>query len=317
MDEESDSGSVSYEPVAEDQRGEDCEFRLDEGSEKHIDLKHLLFQAIGSLAERCSVVGIRGMAHRSSAMGLARLESFRLYAKAVAEKNGGNPNLKLGWYGASGEGVRRIVKNGFGSGGLPVGPLGFGLCIYGGFSAANCILSSAADANGLRHIILCKVILGKAELVLPGSKQFGPSSDEFDSGVDDLNFPQKYIVWYSDAKTHVLPLYEIVVKLDPQSKGKPKELVERPCTPWISFKLLISALSNCLSSSKLYLVKKLHIKYMERKISRLQLVTHLRKIVGDEMLVSVIRNFQNKHMIPSVYTSSRSRENKPSSLQRH
>ncbi|KAK8965564.1 putative inactive poly [ADP-ribose] polymerase SRO3 [Platanthera guangdongensis] len=313
MDESSDSESITYDPIA-DQSEEEHLIHLDEGSENHVNLKHQFLQGIGPLSDRCSVVAIQRFSHRSSAMARAQLESFRLYVKAVAEKNDGNPNLKIGWYTTSDEGVHRILKNGFDSGGIPTGPFGFSLCIHGVFSASNCVLSSFPDANGLRRIILCGVILGKTELVLPGSNQYGPSSEEFDSGVDNLQFPRKYIVWYSDAKTRVLPLYVLVIRLDTQSKGRLKELVERPRSPWISIKLLISALSCSLSSSKICLIKKFHIKYMERKISRLQLVTHLRKVVGDESLISVIRNFQDKHMISAVSTYSTSCERKLSPL---
>lgn len=309
MDVSSDSESITCDPISE-QSEEDRLIHLDERSDNHVNLKHQFLQGIGPMSERCAVVAIQGISHCSSPMSRAQRESFGLYVKAVAEKNGGNPNLKMGWYGASVEGVRRIVRNGFGSGGSTASPFGSAICIHGGFSAADCVLSSPTDANGLRRIILCRVILGKTELVLPGSNQNGPSSDEFDSGVDNLQLPRKYIIWYSDAKTRVLPLYVLVIRFDTQSKGRLKELVERPRSPWISLKLLISALSRSLSSSKICLIKKFHIKYMERKISRLQLVTCLRKIVGDELLISVIRKSQGKHMISVLSTYSKSREKK-------
>ncbi|ONK81508.1 uncharacterized protein A4U43_C01F29900 [Asparagus officinalis] len=42
----------------------------------------------------------------------------------------------------------------------------------------------------------------------------GPSSGDFDSGVDNQQAPSKYIVWYPDVKTHVLLLYAVTVKMD-------------------------------------------------------------------------------------------------------
>ena len=61
----------------------------------------------------------------------------------------------------------------------------------------------------IRHLVLCRVILGKSELVRRGSEQRCPSSDEFDSGVDDLSRPRKYIIWSTHMNTCVLPEYVI------------------------------------------------------------------------------------------------------------
>ncbi|KAI0489260.1 hypothetical protein KFK09_029102 [Dendrobium nobile] len=294
-DEASDSESITYESTEMEPLDDRALLHLDEGSDEHANLKHYFLVSIGSLAERCSVLAIRRLVHCSSVMGRAQIEAFKLYERALAEKNGGNPNLNMGWYGTSIDGVRKIVKNGFGSDGVPMGgPFGFGICIYGGSSPANCVLSSVADANGFKYLIFCRVILGKTEQFLPGTKPFGPSSDEFDSCVDDQQFPQKYIVRYSDAKTRVLPLYVLTVQLDTQSKGSLNEIVTRPHSPWISFNKLIYILSKGLSSSKICLIKKFHVKYMERKISREQLVTHLRQTVGDNLLKSIIRKFQQR-----------------------
>lgn len=70
-------------------------------------------------------------------------------------------------------------------------------------------MSSVADENGLRHLLLCRVILGNQEEVLPGSKQLLPSSEEFDSGVDNCLAPKKYIIWSTHMNTHVLPEFII------------------------------------------------------------------------------------------------------------
>lgn len=49
--------------------------------------------------------------------------------------------------------------------------------------------------------------MGKSEKVEAGSLQYHPSSDEFDSGVDDLTTPKWYIVWSTHMNTHILPEY--------------------------------------------------------------------------------------------------------------
>ncbi|KAG6425112.1 hypothetical protein SASPL_115536 [Salvia splendens] len=48
------------------------------------------------------------------------------------------------------------------------------------------------DENGEKHVILCRVILGRCEKVEVGSLQSYPSSAEFDTGVDDLDKVPKH-----------------------------------------------------------------------------------------------------------------------------
>ena len=76
--------------------------------------------------------------------------------------------------------------------------------------------SSVADENGVRRLLLCRVILGKMEVVRPGSQQCHPSSEDFDSGVDNLSAPKRYIVWSSHMNTHILPEYVVTFR----AKGK-------------------------------------------------------------------------------------------------
>lgn len=80
-------------------------------------------------------------------------------------------------------------------------------------------LSSDADENGVRHMLLCRVILGKTEVVPRGSKQFQPSSKEFDSGVDNPLAPRRYIIWNAFMNSHILPEYLLSFKA-PCVKGK-------------------------------------------------------------------------------------------------
>lgn len=72
------------------------------------------------------------------------------------------------------------------------------------------------DENGEQHMVLCKVIAGASELVKPPSEQFHPSSEHFDTGVDDLLAPKRLIVWSTHMNTHILPLYVVSFKLPPR-----------------------------------------------------------------------------------------------------
>ncbi|ONM00314.1 putative inactive poly [ADP-ribose] polymerase SRO1 [Zea mays] len=77
---------------------------------------------------------------------------------------------------------------------------------------------SAVDENGIVHMMLCRVIMGNVEIVHPGSKQHQPSSDYFDSGVDDLKNPQHYIVWDMNLNRHIYPEFVVTVKLPSKTK---------------------------------------------------------------------------------------------------
>lgn len=76
--------------------------------------------------------------------------------------------------------------------------------------------SAIVDEDGVKHLLLCRVILGKLELVNPSSTQCHPSSENFQSGVDDLVSPKKFIVWSNQMNTHILP--EFVVSFKTPSK---------------------------------------------------------------------------------------------------
>lgn len=72
----------------------------------------------------------------------------------------------------------------------------------------------------MRYLLLCRVILGKQEVVHPGSDQYHPSTGEFESGVDNLQVPKKYILWSTNMNTHILPEYIISLKAPSSMKGR-------------------------------------------------------------------------------------------------
>ncbi|KAJ0989895.1 hypothetical protein J5N97_008251 [Dioscorea zingiberensis] len=269
--------------------------RLNVDDEEHVRLKHRLYTSIGSLAQHCSVEAIYRNMH-SSPSGRASLESFRLFLKATEQKRNGNANVVNGWHGTSKDGIRRILSNGFGMNGMPEDgvPQGFGLYLYSEHSAVESVLSSAVDVDGLRHILFCRVILGNSEEVPPGSRQFGPSSEKFDSGVDNMQSPTKYTIWYPHVNTHILPLYAMSVRVDFHTKGTQTESLRKPSSPWIPFSSLITVLSRILPPSQMCLVRRYHSDYMEKKISRKQLIFQIRQVSGDKVLISAIKSFQDK-----------------------
>ncbi|GFZ12030.1 similar to RCD one 5 [Actinidia rufa] len=276
--------------------------KLDEGDRLHETIKRKFVSGLGILGIHTSVVSI----HRnsfSSFTGQARLQSFHIFTRAFEKKYGGNTNLKYAWYGDSKDEIMKIISHGFGHCGNSETKVFFGCGIYlsPDDSSIDSFESSIADNDGLRHVLLCRVIMGNMELVHPGSEQCHPSSDEFDSGVDNLIAPKKYIVWSTHMNTHILPEYIISFRV-PSSlngeeiKGRQRigDPVRKPSSPWMPFCTLISVLSKFLPPHSIRLISKYHSNHREKKISRHELIQRVREIAGDKLLTAVIKSFRGK-----------------------
>ncbi|XP_059656880.1 inactive poly [ADP-ribose] polymerase RCD1-like [Cornus florida] len=155
----------------------------------------------------------------SSNLMHARLELFQKQIE-IAQKYRGNPNVRYAWLAASKDAVSSIMTYGLGHGG-PVIKTTYGIGVH--LTAVNCANTSASncdvDENGVQHIVFCRVILGNMELVHPGSRQFHPSSENFDSGVDDLQNPNHYIVWNMNMNSHIYPEYVVSFKVSARPEG--------------------------------------------------------------------------------------------------
>lgn len=75
------------------------------------------------------------------------------------------------------------------------------------------------DENGVQHMMLCRIIMGSMEQVQPGSEQFHPSCEDFDSGVDSIQNPRLYMIWSTNMNTHIHPEYVVSFKLIPSQRG--------------------------------------------------------------------------------------------------
>ncbi|XP_022724468.1 probable inactive poly [ADP-ribose] polymerase SRO2 isoform X3 [Durio zibethinus] len=139
----------------------------------------------------------------------------------------GTSNMVYAWYGASAKVVETILAYGFGlPSKVPATDL-YGIGVYlspVGLPHLSANLTNVDD-NGVRHLILCRVILGNVEKVEAGSQQYHPSSMDFDSGSDDPKNPRWYVVWSSNANTRILP--ECVVSFKPSGsmQGQPRPVM--------------------------------------------------------------------------------------------
>ncbi|CAA0826724.1 Probable inactive poly [Striga hermonthica] len=150
-----------------------------------------------------------------------RFGCFHVCFVATERMRRGGPNIiKYGWYGASKSEINKILAHGFG---LPtsnnrVSPRG----VYFNSleQAINGLESSIADEEGVKHMLLCRLLMGNMEVVNPFSGQENPSSEAFDNGVDDLTHPKKYLVWHTKMNTHVLPDFVVSFRTSPCTGGK-------------------------------------------------------------------------------------------------
>ncbi|XP_059447244.1 probable inactive poly [ADP-ribose] polymerase SRO2 [Corylus avellana] len=295
-DEISDPGSVTEESSARREElglfsGEEL-IRIGEGSVEHDLLKRVFLLGMGTAAKDTDVVAI----HRNTGSSLAkkaRLDSYKIFSEAVARKCGGNANTRYAWYGGARDEILGILKHGFSLCTRPMhGPsYGDGLHLASAKFSIDSASSSVADEDGLRHILLCRVIMGNMEVVYPGSKQFHPSSQNFDSGVDNPSDPRRLIVWSAFMNSYILPAFIITFRAPAclnHFQSVPAN-VSTSTTPRMSIPALISVLSRSLNPSQMALIEKRHKDLRDLKITRHQFVHILRLIVGDELLAEIVK----------------------------
>lgn len=257
---------------------------------------------MGSAAGDTNVVAV----HKNSISGStdrARFETFRVFSQAVAQKCGGNPNIKYAWYGGSRDDIAEILLHGFTSGNydecgrIQLVPVKLSL---------NGALASNSDEDGLRHILLCRVILGKTELVPPGSEQVVPGSNEFDSGVDSLVNPRTYFVWSAFMNSHICPAYVVSFKAPSSLKEYATITTTQAATiasaitqgtaryrktvhsrrP-ITLPVLMAALTRFLPPREMAILVRLLNDFKARKISGEELKRKARLIAGDKLVAAM------------------------------
>ncbi|KAK9090418.1 hypothetical protein Sjap_023595 [Stephania japonica] len=276
---------------------------LDESNSDCIHIKKLFSSALGPMSSHTQIKSVHKNSF-SSHLAKARLQSFKIFSEAVAAKSGGDAaaagaNVKYAWFGGSKEQLHGIVEFGFSHCSIPYERNGYGhgLYMFPQNRLLDAIESSMFDEDGVRHVLLCRVILGKLEVVVPGSRQFHPSSGDFDSGVDTLENPNKYIVWSTNMHSHVLPEFVVSFKA-PFLNGCLgfQEPVMKPKSPWMSFPALISMLAKYLPPNIVVEIEKFHAAYRAKRIARHQLVQHVRQLAGDRLLLSIIKSNRGKEM---------------------
>ncbi|KAI8013510.1 putative inactive poly [ADP-ribose] polymerase SRO2 [Camellia lanceoleosa] len=74
--------------------------RVEEWNGDYGIIKKSFLKGMGQFMEDTNVVAIHRNSN-TSLTGRARMESFRIFAEVVAKKEGGDGNIKYGWFGGS------------------------------------------------------------------------------------------------------------------------------------------------------------------------------------------------------------------------
>ncbi|KAF8411877.1 hypothetical protein HHK36_004436 [Tetracentron sinense] len=135
----------------------------------------------------------------------------------------GIDNTRLAWHGTSSKGVSSIITYGFGMHSkFPVAEsYGVGIYLSSRDLPHTSEMQLEVDVNGEKHVVLCRVILGHTEKIEGGSQQFHPSSIDFDSGVDNVENPNWYIVWSTNMNMHIIPL--LIVSYRSTDQGREEQ----------------------------------------------------------------------------------------------
>lgn len=135
----------------------------------------------------------------------------------------GNANVQYAWLASSKETLSTLMMHGLGYCGLSTIKSAYGTGVHmtaSGFPNISARLSDG-DENNVRYMVLCSVIMGRMEAIPFGSKQCYPSSNDFDSGTDNLECPNYYIIWNMNMNTHIYPEFIVSFKFPSGFEGLP------------------------------------------------------------------------------------------------
>ncbi|CAN6486612.1 unnamed protein product [Victoria cruziana] len=203
-------------------------FRLPVNDARFNEIKSTFLAGFGALISSSSIIGIYGSPFTDN-FAKAKVQSFQNQIEITRRKHG-SANVHYAWFPVA-KGALEIMLHGFGHVELPRCRRAHGIGIH--LLPANCSPISASfidgDENRVQHMVLCRVIMGHMEQVPQGSKQFQPSNEEFDNGVDDIEKPNYYIVWNCHMNTHIYPEYLVSFVVPPDYKGRCAVVCENNC----------------------------------------------------------------------------------------
>ncbi|KAI4314521.1 hypothetical protein L6164_027421 [Bauhinia variegata] len=267
-----------------------------------------------------------GICKISSPLMQTRWEMFQKQVE-ITKKVRGDANVHYAWLHSSKRELSILMRYGLGHCVRSPTKTIYGIALY--LPAAGSACSSARycdiDENGVRYMVLCRVILGKMELLRPGFGQFRPSSNDYDSGVDNLQRPGHYMVWNMNVSTHIYPEVIVTFKVSSDAQGhsvaqgpmdsksssvvmginqripgcqipqgKTAGIPRAPTSSCIPLPILLAAISNRVPRKVMKHINMYYEQFRSGRISRDTFVWILRLIVGDSLLRTAIMNYRCK-----------------------
>ncbi|KAG5541945.1 hypothetical protein RHGRI_021689 [Rhododendron griersonianum] len=178
---------------------------LVEGEPLYKIVKAHFMSGIGFHEPNVKITAIHQWVH-SDPIDRTRTIVFFKEVERMKLARGGEANLTFGWLRTLIEGVNGILRDGFVASCI-FGSQAHGIGVYLSHlcSPHMSALLSEVDDYREKHVVLCRVVLGRREEIEAGSQQLYPSHRYFDTGVDDLWNPKRYIVWSAGMNTRILP----------------------------------------------------------------------------------------------------------------
>nr|ACN30742.1 unknown [Zea mays] len=175
-------------------------------------VRNLLLKGLGQPFSEEDIIGI----YRTPLLDQRGQVRCGLFQKEIEETRSrrGNANVRYAWLPCSRYTMEQMAMRGALEIAKPhKGSIcGVGTCLAPANCTNSCARYSDFHEDGIIRMMLCRVIMGNVEVVLPGSKQFQPSNGSFDNGVDDLQNPQNYIVWDANVHKHIYAEYAVIVQ---------------------------------------------------------------------------------------------------------
>ncbi|CAG7874510.1 unnamed protein product [Brassica rapa] len=230
----------------------------------------------------------------------------------ITKSRRGDANIRYAWVPVKKKLLSSVMKHGLGVGGEFIKKSKYGVGVH--LTAANCPYFSAThcdiDENGVRHMVLCRVIMGNMEPLRGDRAQFFTGGEEYDNGVDNVLSPKHYLVWNMNVNTHVYPEFVVSFKLlsIPNAEGgllsENSRLTLEGAKGSVSngtgrvtngdksagsalmpYPLLFNAISSKVAQEEMDLITSDYQQLREKKISREEFSRKLRVIVGDDDLL--------------------------------
>ncbi|GER43682.1 inactive poly [ADP-ribose] polymerase RCD1 [Striga asiatica] len=277
---------------------------------------HAVMELLCKAFSSCSAEVVEILPCKSTVME-SRLELFEKQVE-ITQRHRGDANVQYAWLPCSSRMVSTVLKYGIGHyNHLKINAShGNGIHLIPANGTQISISSFDVDKNETRHMVLCRVIMGNMELVRCDSKQFYPSCEDFDSGVDRLQTPNIYVVWSMNTNSHIYPECIVSFKTsdlaDPLCVQQNEVCISRfscfegpqtqivgetvrsraPKSPCVPFPMLFTAIADKVTSERMNLVRTNYTLLKNKKMSRDAFVKKLRLIVGDNVLKSAITTLQ-------------------------